>query len=98
MSSNDTNAQLDRAMNGKFASVALKVAIFALPFVLTVAGSVVSWMLNDIRSIQADQGRGLQQVTSDLQVVNAKLDNGVIWRIAELERRLNTVEQAQKTP
>ncbi|MBN4937324.1 hypothetical protein JY409_04610 [Stenotrophomonas maltophilia] len=98
MSSNDANAQLDRAMNGKFASVALKVAIFALPFVLTVAGSVVSWMLNDIRSIQADQGRGLQQVTSDLQVVNAKLDNGVIWRIAELERRLNTVEQAQKTP
>ncbi|QHB72098.1 hypothetical protein [Stenotrophomonas sp. 364] len=85
-------------MNGKFASVALKVAIYALPFVLTIAGSVVSWMLNDIRSIQAEQGKGLQQVTSDVQVVNAKLDNGVIWRIAELERRLNTVEQAQKTP
>lgn len=98
MSTTDANAQLDRAMNGKFASVALKVAIFALPFVLSVAGGAVSWMLNDIRTIQAEQGKGLQQVTSDVQVVNAKLDNGVIWRITELERRLNTVEQAQKTP
>jgi len=98
MSTTDANAQIDRAMNGKFASVALKVAIYALPFVLTIAGSVVSWMLNDIRTTQEKQGMGLQQVTSDVQVINAKLDNGVIWRIAELERRLNTVEQAQKTP
>lgn len=98
MSTTDANVQIDRAMNGKFASVALKVAIYALPFVLTIAGSVVSWMLNDIRTTQEKQGMGLQQVTSDVQVINAKLDNGVIWRIAELERRLNTVEQAQKTP
>ena len=42
--------------------------------------------------------RWIQQVTGDVKVLNAKLDNGVIWRITELERRLNSVEQATKTP
>ena len=98
MSTTDTNAHLDGAVNGKFAQVGLKVAIFALPFVLTAAGGAVSWLLNDIRGAQAEQSKEIQKVTSDVQVVNAKLDNGVIWRISELERRLNTVEQAQKTP
>lgn len=84
---------IDKAMDGKFAAVALKVMVFVLPSLMTIGVGIAGWYLNDIRSTQAEQGAQLQRVTSDVQVLNAKLDNGVIWRITEIERRVNSIEQ-----
>lgn len=84
---------IDKAMDGKFAAVALKVMVFVLPSLMTIGGSAAAWLLNEIRSTQAEQGAQLQRVTGDVQVLNTKLDNGVIWRIGEIERRVNTIEQ-----
>ena len=68
------------------------------PFVIAGFAWFITAQLRDIRTLQAEQTTKLQGVTGDVQVINAKLDSGVIWRISELERRVNTVEQAQKTP
>lgn len=44
------------------------------------------------------QERATDEIRAEVQVMSAKIDSGVIWRITEIERRLNTVEAAQKTP
>lgn len=89
---------VEDAMDSKLAKSAVRVFVWLAPFVLTGFAVLLSSQLNGIKAKQEEQGKTLQKVTSDVQVLNAKLDNGVIWRITEIERRLNTVEQAQKTP
>ncbi len=96
MSGQDMHAE--DAMDSKLAKTAVRIFVWLAPFVLTGFAALLSSQLNGIKTTQEEQAKALQKVTSDVQVLNAKLDNGVIWRITELERRLNTVEQAQKTP
>jgi hypothetical protein len=87
---------LDTALNNRFAVLTVRVLMIVLPVMLTLCAGLVTWMFQDIRATQAQQGKELQKVTSDVQVLNAKLDNGLIWRITEIERRLSTVEQGHK--
>ncbi|GEM_PF-675070 len=97
-----TTVDLERATESTWAKA---VTRFVVPILLALLGTVCGLLLQDIRSSlealkteQRQQAESTQQLKGDVQVLNAKLDNGVIWRITELERRLNTVEQATKTP
>ncbi|MCW0398764.1 hypothetical protein NB688_000578 [Xanthomonas sacchari] len=98
----ETDVDLERATESTWAKA---VTRFVVPLLLALLGTVCGLLLQDIReslvalkSKQDAQASDVQQVNGEMKVLNAKLDNGVIWRITELERRLNTVEQAQKTP
>ncbi|KAF1697985.1 hypothetical protein CSC62_07515 [Pseudoxanthomonas jiangsuensis] len=93
---------LDKATESTWAKV---ITRFVVPILLALLGTLCGLLLQDIRSgladlskAQQEQARDVSKVTGDVQLLNAKLDNGVIWRITELERRINHVEQATKTP
>lgn len=92
------NMHVEDAMDNKLAKTAVRIFVWLMPFVFTGLISLVSMQLGEIKRLQREQGEKLQQVTGDVGVLKATLDNGVIWRITELERRLNQVEQAQKVP
>ena len=96
---------LEDAMESKLAKIAVRIFVWVVPFVIGGFAWFINGSLTDIKAMQAAQSKAqvlqaesLGQVKSDVKVLNAKLDNGVIWRITEIERRLNTVEAAQKTP
>ncbi|WP_298580571.1 hypothetical protein [uncultured Luteimonas sp.] len=94
----EQHMHIEDAMESKFAKVGVRIFVGLAPFVAAAFAWFITSQLGDIKSMQAEQTTKLQGVTGDVQVLNAKLDSGVIWRITELERRVNTVEQAQKTP
>jgi len=96
---------VEDAMDSKLAKTFVRVCVWLAPFVIGAFGYFISAQLGDIKKLQheqkqlqQDQATKHEQVASDVKVLKATLDNGVIWRITELERRLNTVEQATKTP
>ena len=43
-------------------------------------------------------GHQVQRVDAKVELMNSKVDNGLIWRITELERRVQHVESAARTP
>lgn len=94
----EQNMHAEDAMESKLAKTAVRIFVWLAPFAVGALGWFIAAQLADIKSLQRGQSDKLEQVTGDVKVLNAKLDNGVIWRITEIERRLNTVEQAQKTP
>lgn len=94
----ESNMHAEDAMESKLAKTAVRIFVWLAPFVIAGFAWFITSQLGDIKAMQAEQTTKLQGVTGDVQVLNAKLDSGVIWRISELERRVNTVEQAQKTP
>ena len=103
MSEPDMHAE--DAMDSKLAKTAVRVVIWIAPFVIGAFGWFITAQLSDIKSLAKDASdkakatdTKLEQVTGDVRVLNAKFDYGVIGRITEIERRLNVVEQAQKTP
>lgn len=79
-------------------TLAKAVSSFGVPILLGVIGTFGGLILQDIRSDIAQIRAQQSDTDKKVEVLNAKLDSGVIWRITELERRVNTVEQAQKTP
>jgi len=98
----DQRMDLEQAVESKFAKTINRIV---LPAMAAVAVTVITWLVQDLRStvskqseLSAKQTAEIRQIASDVQVINAKIDTGVLWRITELERRLNTVEAAQKTP
>jgi len=94
----DNAMHVEDAMESKLAKTAVRIFVWLAPFVIAGFAWFITSQLADIKAMQAEQTTKLQTVTGDVQVLNAKLDSGVIWRITELERRVNTVESAQKTP
>lgn len=103
MSADDMH--VEDAMDSKLAKVAVRAFIWLLPFVIGLFGWFITSQLGDIKAGQAKTDAKVIQIDEKVnksiagqEVLNAKLDTGVIWRITEIERRLNTVEQAQRTP
>ncbi len=97
-----TGPQMDieHAVESKLAKTINKIV---LPALATIAVTAITWMVQDMRAdgkTQSDQMRGfeiqLQQVDGKVDLLNAKVDQGVLWRIGEMERRLNAVESNQK--
>lgn len=91
----EKHVDLERATESTWAKV---VTRFVVPILLALVGTASGLLLQDIRTSQAEQAREFSELKGDVRELNTKLDSGVIWRITEIERRLNTVEQAQKTP
>lgn len=86
-------------------TLAKAVTRFVMPVLVTVIGSLLTWMVNDMRSNQTRQqsemqglANQVQRVDAKVELMNSKVDNGLIWRISELERRLLNVESAARTP
>lgn len=94
----EKNMHLEDAVESKLAKAAVRVVMWIAPFFFAALSALIAWQLGQITDLQREQAKKLQQVDGAVQVLNTKLDNGVIWRITEIERRLNQVEQAQKTP
>ena len=93
---------IEKATESTFAKA---VTRFVMPLLVTVVGSMLTWMVNDMRSNQTRQqsemqglANQVQRVDAKVELMNSKVDNGLIWRISELERRLLNVESAARTP
>jgi hypothetical protein len=98
----ETPMDLEKATESTLAKAINKIV---LPALASIAVVVITWMVQDMRTAQQTQSdqigdfKGqLQKVDGKVDLLNAKVDSGVLWRIGEIERRLNHVEQAQKTP
>lgn len=98
----DQQLNLERATES---TVAKAFARFGMPLMVAVIGFLGTWMLNsisndvqDIGALQSKQADEVKQVSSDVRVLKATVDTGLLWRIGELERRINHVEQATRTP
>lgn len=86
-------------------TLAKAITTFGVPVFLSVIAWLGGMVLLDIRTeirengeSQNTQGKEIQQLTADVRVLKETVNAGLVWRITEIERRLNTVEQAQKTP
>lgn len=93
---------LETATESTFAKA---VTRFVVPVLLVVIGSLITWLITDVRGNQVQQQQEMQALTlkvervdSKVELMNSKVDNGLLWRISELERRLQTVESAARTP
>jgi hypothetical protein len=86
-------------------TLAKAITRFGVPLFLSAISFLGGMVLLDIRNetrengnAQADISREVQQLTADVRVLKETVNAGLVWRITEIERRVNTVEQAQKTP
>ena len=80
---------LDHAVEGTLAKA---IAAFGVPALITVVGILGGIVLTDMRTSLQRQGSELTELSGDLREMKATLDGGLMWRINELERRLNVVE------
>lgn len=92
------DAKVDDAIDNKLTKAVVRVVVFVMPLLFAVMSGVGTWFLNDIRATGKTNETEVKQMRTDLNVLKATVDAGVVWRITEIERRLNTVEQVQKTP
>lgn len=80
---------LDHAVEG---TIAKAISAFGVPALITMVGILGGILLTDMRSSLQRQGSELGELRGDLREVKATLDGGLMWRLREIERRLNTVE------
>jgi len=80
---------LDHAVEGTLAKA---ISAFGVPALITMVGILGGILLTDMRSTLQRQGSELGELRGDLREVKATLDGGLMWRLREIERRLNTVE------
>lgn len=73
-------------------TLAKSLAAFAAPLLITVVGILGGIVLTDMRSSLHSQGDELAELRGDMREMKATLDGGLMWRINEIERRLNAVE------
>jgi hypothetical protein len=74
-------------------------ARLAMPVLLALVSVLGGAMLQDIRGQLREQGDGqraqgleIKDVSASVQLLNAKVDNGLVWRMGELERRVQVLE------
>ncbi|WP_447940106.1 hypothetical protein [Pseudoxanthomonas mexicana] len=94
----ENKMHVEDAVDNKLAKALVRALLFIAPFVVTGMSGLIVWQLNEIKGTQKQQADDIKVVTGKVEVMNTKIDAGLIWRISEVERRLNQVEQAQKTP
>lgn len=80
---------LDHAVESK---VAKALSAFGVPVLITVVGILGGIVLNDLRTAVQSQGSELGELRGDFREMKATLEGGLVWRINEIERRLNMVE------
>lgn len=98
------NMNLEKATESTLAKAITRIGVPALLSVIVVLGGAV---LADIRSsvnaIDARslrQGTEIQSVGNKVELLNTKVDHGLIWRLTELERRVNAIDRIddRRTP
>lgn len=72
------------------------VSAFGVPLLITVIGALGGIVLTDMRSALENQGHELQNLKGDLREMKSTLNNGLVWRLDEIERRINQIEQQQR--
>jgi hypothetical protein len=95
--------RLELATESTMARAITRIGVPALLTVIAVLGGAV---LADIRaSVNAIDARSLRQGTeiqavgNKVELLNTKVDHGLIWRLTELERRVNTMDrEAERRP
>lgn len=89
---------LERATESTFARYFARYAMPAMLAIVVWLGGIVLTdiraAVNDIDNRTLTQGAQIQQLDSGMQLLNSKIDNGLLWRIGELERRLDDMERA----
>lgn len=69
------------------------VSAFGVPLLITVIGALGGIVLNDMRNALQQQGHELQNLKGDLREMKSTLSTGLMWRLDEIERRINQIEQ-----
>lgn len=69
------------------------VSVFGVPLLITVIGALGGIVLNDMRNALQQQGHELENLKGDLREMKSTLSTGLIWRLDEIERRINQIEQ-----
>lgn len=94
----DQQQNLERATESTLAKAFTR---FGMPAMVAALGFFGTGMLNSISNdlqamsdLQSKQADEVKQFSSDVRVLKATVDSGLLWRIGELERRINHVEQA----
>lgn len=94
--------QMQKAADSGVAKVLVRLV---LPVLVSLVGTVLTWLVNDMRQQQKTQqtemqalSRQVDRVDGKVELMNSKVDNGLIWRIAELERRLQYIESKPRLP
>jgi hypothetical protein len=85
---------IDRAIESK---LALLVARFGVPLLLAIIGYYARGSLLELQAGQADQGRDMAQIKSDVRDLNTRLDTGVIRQVNGNTLRLNGLESRVQT-
>lgn len=80
---------LDHAVESK---VAKMLSAFGVPVLISVVGILGGIVLSDLRAAVQSQASQLGELRGDFRAMQATLDGGLVWRINEIERRLNVVE------
>lgn len=80
---------LDHAVESRLAKA---ISAFGVPALITMVGILGGIVLTDMRTTLQRQGAELGELRGDLREVKATLDGGLMWRLNEIERRLNTIE------
>lgn len=84
---------LEHAVESTFSKA---VSAFGVPVLITVVGTLGGILLTDMRSSLQQQGHELQNLKGDLREVKSTLSTGLMWRLDEIERRINQIEQDRK--
>lgn len=80
---------LHHAVEGTLAKT---VSMVGVPVLITIIGILGGLVLTDMRNALQRQGDDLVDLRGDLREVKVTLDGGLMWRLNEIERRLNVVE------
>lgn len=103
MSGKDMHAE--DAVENKLAKVAVKTMVILMPFVFTSVVGLVSWQLREIkaeqqatRTKQDELGRAVGSIASDVRDLNTRFDLIAVKKVDALEKRVERLEQASRTP
>lgn len=79
-------------------TLAKAVTRFGVPVFLAVISVLGGTLLIDIKNQGEQNGAATAQLTTEVRVLQETVNAGLVWRITEIERRINTMEEAKKTP
>ncbi len=86
---------VENIVDNKFARL---FEVYGKPILFGLISSLFWIVLSDMRAAMASNNNDIQTLKGDVREIKTTMDTGLIWRINEIERRLNQVDAAQKTP
>lgn len=84
---------LEQAVEGTLAKA---ISAFGVPALITIVGILGGIVLTDMRSALQRQGDDLGDLRGEMREMKATLDGGLMWRLNEIERRLDVLENRSR--